>query len=70
MTPHGPDATTFEKATNEELVPRKFEGGLAFMFETKYQLKLTEKSVSGEHRQLDYADCWNTLTSHFNPEKK
>ena len=41
MTPHGPDAETFLKASTRELAPEKFAGGLAFMFETAYMLRLT-----------------------------
>ena len=34
MSAHGPDAQTFEKASNAQLKPHKFDKGLAFMFET------------------------------------
>ena len=35
MSAHGPDATTFNKASTAELKPEYFDKGLAFMFETK-----------------------------------
>lgn len=36
MTPHGPDATTFNAATKADLKPFFFGKGLAFMFESRY----------------------------------
>lgn len=35
MLPHGADVRAFETAGNAELKPRKLEGTLAFMFETR-----------------------------------
>mmetsp|Transcript_10229 Transcript_10229/g.23950 ORF Transcript_10229/g.23950 Transcript_10229/m.23950 type:complete len:430 (+) Transcript_10229:67-1356(+) len=41
MIAHGPDAETFEKASKADTSkPEKFEGGLAFMFETSAVLKV------------------------------
>ena len=34
MSPHGPDKTTFEKASAAKLDPVRFDKGLAFMFES------------------------------------
>ena len=36
MTPHGPDAKTFEGASNAELTPEFFDKGLAFMYVLLY----------------------------------
>lgn len=40
MTPHGPEAEVFEKASNVELQPVKLTNTLSFMFETCLMLKL------------------------------
>ncbi|RCI13077.1 hypothetical protein L249_1115 [Ophiocordyceps polyrhachis-furcata BCC 54312] len=43
MSAHGPDATTFDQASNAELKPQKVgEGSMAFMFESSLMLGLTE----------------------------
>jgi homogentisate 1,2-dioxygenase len=70
MSAHGPDATTFEKASEAKLKPEYFDKGLAFMFETKYQLKLSKFSTNGAHRDRDYSKCWSNLPKKFNPAKK
>jgi len=36
MTPHGPEAEVFEKASNAELKPIKQTNTISFMFETCY----------------------------------
>ncbi len=41
MLPHGPDVDAFEDASNAELKPRKLEGTLAFMFETRFPQRVT-----------------------------
>lgn len=47
------------------LQPVKFEGGLAFMFETTYMLKMTDYAFSAPHREVDYVDCWAGLPKLF-----
>lgn len=44
MTPHGPDAEAFEKATKAELKPVRYEGTLSFMFESYMIFKVSKKS--------------------------
>ena len=65
MSPHGPDAATFEKASNAELKPIYFNGGLAFMFESCYMLKVSPTALQGSHLQSDYQKCWQTVQKHF-----
>lgn len=110
MSPHGPDADTFLKATSEELKvrnvrtirgawdrlirmcmfsrltdtpsshptlttpptrhtpaqPTKFDGGLAFMFETCFTLRLSPAALQGPHLEKDYVeDCWARLPKFF-----
>jgi len=64
-TPHGPDATTFEKASNATLSPVYFAEGLAFMFETSCLLKIAPEAMEGPTLQKDYAKCWQSLQKHF-----
>ena len=54
MTPHGPDAATFNAATNADLKPHKFDKGLAFMFETDVMLSVSQEALDAEHRDKDY----------------
>jgi homogentisate 1,2-dioxygenase len=65
MSPHGPDATTYEKASKAELKPQYFNGGLAFMFESCYMLKVSPLALSGEHKQADYNDCWKGIKKYY-----
>jgi len=41
---HGPDHGSYQKAMGAELKPHFFDGGLAFMFETKYTVRLSKWS--------------------------
>jgi len=66
---HGPDATTFEKASNAELKPEKSDGGLAFMFESSYIMKLTDYGLNCEQNEKDYYKCWSKLPKKFDPTK-
>jgi len=70
MTPHGPDAVTFEEASHAELKPVRYSSdSLAFMFESSYLFKVTP--WANTHKvQLDYYKCWQDLRSHFNPNEK
>ena len=70
MVPHGPDAGTFAKATAANLKPHFFGGGLAFMFETSYILKLTRFAREGEHVDRDYYKCWENLPNNFDPTNR
>lgn len=65
MLPHGPDANAFAKASAEELVPRKLENTLAFMFETRFPQILTKYASESEALQPDYHNCWADLPRMF-----
>jgi len=41
MSPHGPEAAVFEKASNAELKPHRYENTLAFMLESRYVIQPT-----------------------------
>jgi len=61
MSAHGPDATTYQKASNAELTPLYLDGGLAFMFESRYIMRPTEQALEGDNLQPDYLDVWDGL---------
>ena len=65
MSPHGPDAETFERASKTDLTPHKIDNTLAFMFETRYLLRPTALALASPHLQADYAQCWQGLRNHF-----
>ena len=69
MTPHGPDAKAYEKATNDPCKePVYFDKGLAFMFETYLPLTVAPEALNDEEwRDMDYGKhSWETLTNqHF-----
>lgn len=66
MTPHGPEAEVFEKASNAELIPQRYDNTLAFMFESRYVIAPTQFALSTSAKQKDYLACWGTLEKHFN----
>ena len=45
MTAHGPDAETWERASHAEPLPHKIEDTMAFMFESRYAMRLTRHAV-------------------------
>ncbi|WP_407553902.1 homogentisate 1,2-dioxygenase [Streptomyces sp. Pv4-95] len=67
MSAHGPDRETFDKASAAELRPQRIDDGLAFMFETRWPLTLTEQARDAEHLQTGYDDVWQGLQRHFRP---
>lgn len=69
MSPHGPDADTFEKASSAELKPRYQGDTLAFMFESRYVFHPTEVALKADFRQRDYVNVWSTLRAQFDPNK-
>ncbi|WP_404802929.1 homogentisate 1,2-dioxygenase [Marinobacter denitrificans] len=70
MSPHGPDANTFDKASSEELMPQYQGNTLAFMFESRYVFNPTPSALSAGFRQRDYVDVWHGLHSHFKPDAR
>jgi homogentisate 1,2-dioxygenase len=65
LSAHGPDETTFERASTAELAPQKIDDTLAFMFETRWPLVPTRQALEARHRQRDYDAVWAGLTRHF-----
>ncbi|MGA9522115.1 MAG: homogentisate 1,2-dioxygenase [Myxococcaceae bacterium] len=70
MSPHGPDAATFEKASTAELRPEHQGNTLAFMFESRYPFQATAQALAADFRQKDYVEVWQGLKSHFNPNQR
>lgn len=67
MAGHGPDAETFERASNAELKPHYLDNTLAFMFETQLVVRPTEFAMSSRILQHEYFECWQGLKKHFKP---
>ncbi len=66
MSGHGPDAATFEKASNADLSrPDIVRDTMAFMFETRAVIRPTQQALDAGHRQRDYQACWAGLQKHF-----
>mmetsp|Transcript_16713 Transcript_16713/g.23576 ORF Transcript_16713/g.23576 Transcript_16713/m.23576 type:complete len:472 (+) Transcript_16713:98-1513(+) len=66
MTPHGPDSVTYNKAVADKCeYPTKFNGGLAFMFETSCLFKLSSYALECKHCDDEYATCWSDLADNF-----
>ena len=70
MGAHGPDAGTFERATEAALVPQKVgEGAMAFMFESSLMLGVTQWSLSKcqKVQELYNEHSWGQLKRRFSP---
>ena len=67
MLPHGPDANAFEAASAATLGPRKLEGTMAFMFESRHRQVVTRAAAEASGLQADYLECWAGLQRRFAP---
>jgi len=65
MSAHGPDAETWERATTAELKPHKIEDTMAFMFETRFAMRLTRYAMESSELQHGYFEGWQGLDKHF-----
>ncbi len=68
MTAHGPDAITYQKASNQKLKPQHYPDTLAFMFESREPWLVTKTALDHSLRQKNYADCWQGLQREFIPK--
>ncbi|VDM38844.1 unnamed protein product [Toxocara canis] len=65
MTPHGPDAACFEKASKAKLQPQRVaEDTMSFMFESSFNMVVTEWALAN-NRDDDYHKDWLPLKKHF-----
>ena len=65
MSAHGPDVATFEKASHADLKPHRIEGGLAFMWESRYVFQPTKFALGAKELQKDYDDVWKGFRKLF-----
>jgi homogentisate 1,2-dioxygenase len=68
MSAHGPDASTWEKASLAALMPQKVgEGSMAFLFESCLMLGITKWGLETCHKiQAAYSEeSWSELRPHF-----
>ncbi|NID15799.1 homogentisate 1,2-dioxygenase [Luteibacter yeojuensis] len=68
MSGHGPDAASFEKASNADTSrPDHIVGTMAFMFETRKVIRPSRQALDSKALQGDYYECWRGLKKHFDP---
>jgi homogentisate 1,2-dioxygenase len=67
MSPHGPEAAAFEKASAAELKPDRYRDTMAFMLESRYVIQPTKWALETELRQRDYIKCWDGIKKNFQP---
>ena len=65
MSAHGPDTETFERASHAALKPHKLEDTLAFMFESRFAMRLTRHALESAELQHDYFEGWQGLKKRF-----
>jgi homogentisate 1,2-dioxygenase len=65
MSAHGPDAETWRRATTAALAPHKIDDTMAFMFESRFAMRLTRYAVESAELQHDYFEGWQGLERHF-----
>ena len=65
MSAHGPDAETWERASRAKLEPQKLKDTMAFMFESRYAIRLTRYALESSELQHDYFEGWQGLEKHF-----
>lgn len=65
MSAHGPDAQTFNKASQADLKPQRIDNTLAIMFESSLIYTPTRYAVESGLLQSNYIECWNDLDSKY-----
>jgi homogentisate 1,2-dioxygenase len=65
MSGHGPDAETYERATQADLKPHRLDETLAFMFETQLVIRPTRFAMETKILQHEYYECWQGLKRYF-----
>ena len=70
MSAHGPDSSTFEKASTADLNPAYVKETLAFMLESSLVFAPTAYALESPQLQSDYLDCWQGLTPRFNGKER
>ena len=71
MSGHGPDAESFEKASNANTSEvDRIRDTMAFMFETRCIIRPTRQALESAQLQHEYYRCWQGLKKHFDPTKR
>lgn len=71
MSGHGPDATSFDKASQADISqPDHIIDTMAFMFETRAVINPTRQALESAQLQHDYFECWQGLHKHFDPQQR
>lgn len=65
MSGHGPDATSYARASSSELQPQYLADTLAFMFETRFVCHPTSFALQTAELQHEYYTCWQDLKRNF-----
>jgi len=65
LAAHGPDAASFERASNAELDPDYLANTLAFMFETRFAVVPSAYALECAELQTGYYKCWQGLAKMF-----
>lgn len=70
MSPHGPDAATFEKASVADTgKPDYIRDTMAFMFETRRIIRPAPAALKAATLQPSYDEVWSGFKKHFNPAR-
>ncbi|HEY3179888.1 MAG TPA: homogentisate 1,2-dioxygenase [Casimicrobiaceae bacterium] len=71
MSGHGPDAQTYERASNADVSkPDYIKDTMAFMFETRTIIRPSRVALESSQLQAEYFQCWQGLKKHFDPQKR
>jgi homogentisate 1,2-dioxygenase len=71
MSGHGPDASTFDRASRADTTrPEKLTETMAFMFETRRVMRPTRQALESGLLQKDYSSCWQGLEKRFDPRSR
>jgi homogentisate 1,2-dioxygenase len=65
MSPHGPEASVFKRASTVDLQPERYSDTMAFMLESRYLIRPTKWALETPLRQADYARCWDGIEKLF-----
>lgn len=66
MSGHGPDAASFDKASQADTSkPDHVLDTMAFLFETRCVIRPTKQALDSPQLQRDYHECWQGLRKRF-----
>jgi homogentisate 1,2-dioxygenase len=65
MAAHGPDVTSFERASAVDLVPHYIADTLAFMWESRYVYRPTRAALEAPQLQKSYDAVWSGFRKQF-----